>query len=66
MVRREHDADRGHDHVERLVRERQVLGVGLDPLELEALCLRDLTTGVEQLRRQVAGGDLGAATGGRQ
>ena len=40
VVRREHRADRGHDDVERLVLERQLLGVGLHPLELEPLGLR--------------------------
>ena len=54
VVRREHRADRGHDDVEGLVLERQVLGVGLDPLELEPLGLGRRAAGVEQLGRQVA------------
>ena len=65
VVRREHDADRRHDDVERLVLERQVLGVGLDPLELEALRLRAPATRLQQLRRQVAGRDVRAALRGR-
>ena len=37
VVGREHHADRRHHDVERAVREREVLGVRLGPLELEAL-----------------------------
>ena len=44
----------------------QVLGVGLDPVELEALRLRALAARLEQRRGQVAGGDVGAAPRGGQ
>jgi hypothetical protein len=37
VVGSEHRADRGHDDVEAPTLERQVLGVGLDPGELEPL-----------------------------
>ena len=49
VMGREHHADRGHDDVERLVLERQVLGVGLDPVELEALGLGAAAARLEQL-----------------
>ena len=66
MVRGEHDADRRHDDVVRLVRERQLLGVRLDPLELETLGLRELPAGLEQARGQVAGRDGGAPASSRK
>jgi hypothetical protein len=61
VERREHDADRGHDDVEGLVAERQMLGVCFDPLEVEPGGLGLLATGFEQLRRQVGSRDLRAA-----
>ena len=65
MVRGEHRPDRGHDHVERFVVEGQVLGVGLDPFELDALGSRSGAARLEQLRGQVASGHLGARLGRR-
>jgi hypothetical protein len=64
-LRREHRADRGHDHVVGLVVERQVLCIGLNPLELQPLGLGAGAAGLEQLGRQVARGDLRAALRGR-
>ena len=54
VVRREHHADRGHHDVEGLVLERQVLGVGGHPVELERLRpARALRAGLQQLGREV-------------
>ncbi len=61
VVRREHRTDRRHHDVVGLVRERQVLGIGLDPLELDARDLGAAAPGLEQLGRQVAGGHARAA-----
>jgi hypothetical protein len=66
VVRREHHADRGHHGVERVVVERQRLGVRLTPLELEAALRRGLSAGLEQLGRQVAGHDGGTGGSRRQ
>jgi hypothetical protein len=60
MMGREHRADRGHDHVERLVVELEVLGVGFDPFELDPIGLRPAATRLQQLGRQVAGRDVRA------
>ena len=60
MHRREHRADRGHDDVEGLGLEGQVLGVRLDPVELDAGLLRPFAASVEELGRKVARGHLGA------
>jgi len=60
-VGREHRADRRHHDVERLVVERQVLGVGLGPVELNPVGLRAAPARLQQLGRQVAGDDVRAA-----
>jgi hypothetical protein len=60
VVRSEHRTDGGHDDVERLVLERQVLRVGLHPFELDTLLLRAGTACVEELGCQIACGDLRA------
>jgi hypothetical protein len=60
VVRREHRAERRRDGVELAVAERQRLGVGLDPLELHPLRGRLASSGLEVLRRQIRGHDLGA------
>jgi hypothetical protein len=65
VVRREHHADRREHDVERAVGERQRLGVGLAPLELGAGLGRDAPPDVEQLGREVARDDHGAAQRGR-
>jgi len=57
VVGRKHHTDRGDHDVEAGVLERQVLGVGLNPLELYSLSLGAGAAGVEQLRRQIAGDD---------
>ena len=57
MVRREHRADAGHDHVEAVVGERQRLGVALDPVQLDPPLGGDPAADLEQLGRQVRGGD---------
>jgi hypothetical protein len=59
-VRGKHDTDRGDHHVEGLILERQVLGVSLYPIEGQPFALGTSTTGVKQLRCQIAGGDLRA------
>jgi hypothetical protein len=64
MVRREHRADARHDDVEGRVLERQVLGVGLRPLQREPLGFGDAAAGLEQLGREVAGGDVRAGLRG--
>jgi len=60
-MRCEHRADRGHHDVVRPFLERQVLGVGLDPLELDPLGFRPRPAGVEQLGSQIACGHVRAA-----
>jgi hypothetical protein len=57
VMRCEHHADRGHDDVEVLVGERQVLGVALDPLELQPHRLGALLAGLEQTRCQITRDD---------
>jgi len=63
---REHRADDRHDDVERLGVERQTLGVGLNPLELQPGGVRTAPAGAEQLGRQVAGGHSRAGARGSQ
>ena len=64
MVRREHDSDRGHDDVKGLVVEREILGIGLDPLEGDALRLGPRPARLEQVGGEVAGRDLRTGLGG--
>ena len=64
MIGGEHRAERGGDDVERPVVERERLGVGLDPLELDPAGARFTTARLEVLRREVGGNDLGAGLGG--
>ena len=66
VVGREHRADRRDHDVEGLVGEREVLGVALDPVELEAGSPRAAPSRLEQLGRQVERGHDGARGGGRQ
>ena len=66
MMGREHHADAGHDDVEGPVVERQALGVGLDPLELEPGVLRAATARVQQLGCQIARGHVCPGAGGRE
>jgi len=57
----------GREHaVERIVGERQLLGVALDELDLDARGGGLLAPRVEQLRRQVEPGHLRAGPGRRQ
>ena len=65
VVRREHHADRRHDDVVGLVLEGQVLGVGLDPVDVETVSLGAFRARCQQIGRQVAGRHAGAALGGR-
>ena len=60
VARREHHAEARRHAVERSVGERQLLGVSLDELDLDARCRGTLALLVEQLRRQVETGDLPA------
>jgi hypothetical protein len=60
----EHRPDRRHDDVERVIREGQPLGVSLDPFQLDAGRFGSLSARLEQLRREIAGGDFGAALRG--
>jgi hypothetical protein len=66
VVRSEHHADRRHHDVERCVGERQMLGVGLRPVERESGLVGAGAPGLEQLGGQVARDDAGAALGGMQ
>ncbi len=63
MVGREHHADRRHHDLERRVVERERLGVGLDPVQIHAGRVGAAPTGLEQIRYEVAGDDVGAALG---
>ena len=65
VVRREHHADAGQHGVELAVVERQGLGVGLPPVEVDAALGGGRAPGVEQLGGQVAGDDVGAGQRGR-
>ena len=65
VVRGEHHADGGHHDVEGRIVEREVLRIGLDPVELGARGARADAPGVEQLGGEIARHDLGAALRGR-
>ena len=60
MERREHHADRRHHHIEFVVPERQFVGVGLTPFEVDATLSGRRPTAFQQLRAQVAGDDAGS------
>ena len=64
MVGGEHRAERGGDDVELAVAERQRLGVGLDPLELDSPRAGLAAARLEVLRREVRGHDLRPGLGG--
>ncbi len=66
VLGREHRADRGHDDVERLVGKRELLGVGLGPVERQARGLGTAAALVEELGREVGSGHLRACCGGGQ
>ena len=61
MIRSEHGAERRDDSVEALVRERQVLGVALDPLDIDAGLGGATSRMLEELRRDVQADDLRTA-----
>ncbi len=60
MVGREHGAERRRDDVELAVRERQRLGVGDDPLDVDTPLASLVLAGRETFRRQVGGDDVRA------
>jgi hypothetical protein len=60
VARRELDAERGKDAIERAVLERQLLGVALEPLDLYAELDCAPARRREQLRCQVEGGGVRA------
>ena len=64
MVRGEHHSDAGQHAVEGAVLERQRLGVGDLPRDVEPAQLREPTPRVEELRREVARGGA-RSRGGR-
>ena len=61
VMRSEHHADAGEDRVERAVGERQRLGVGLAPVDLDTALRGRATPGVEELRGEVGGDDVRAS-----
>ncbi len=64
MVRREHRTKAGGDHVEAPRVERELLGVGDDPLEREAERLGLLAASGEALGSDVGGDHVGACLRG--
>ena len=65
MAGGELDAERREDAVEAAVLERQVLGVALDPVDLDAGRGGALAAAVEQLRGEVERRDAGAERAAR-
>ena len=64
MARRKHVTEGREDAIERPVLEGELLGVTLDPLELETLALGLGTPLFQQLRRQVETGHAPACPSG--
>ena len=64
--RREHRAEDRRGAVEAVVLERQLLGVGLDPLESTPSAAARSLPALHQLRREVGGHDARALRGGEQ
>jgi hypothetical protein len=59
VVGREHRAERRDDAGKARIVERQLLGVGLDPLDLDARLGRPATRVLEKLRRHIRADHLG-------
>ena len=64
MVRGEHDPQAGHDDIELVVTERERLGVGLPPLQLNALPGGLPLPGGQQFGGQVTGDYAGPGVSG--
>jgi hypothetical protein len=64
VPRSEHVPERGEDAVERIVRERQLLGISLDPFDIDAFSRGLLAATVEQLRNEVEAGHASAGASG--
>jgi hypothetical protein len=58
MVRGEHHPDAGEHRVELIDTERQGFGIGFTPLQVDASCLGERCTALQQFRDQIWRGDL--------
>jgi len=66
LIRREHHAEGGNDHVEARVRKWKRLGIGLAEVDGERLGRGALTAALEQGRHIVGRGDVAPAARGRK
>jgi hypothetical protein len=66
MARREHVPEGREDAVEAVVGERKLLGVALDPLDLDPCGLGPGATGLKQFRRRVKASDMSARASRRK
>jgi hypothetical protein len=64
VVRREHNAEHGSDDVEFAIVEREYLGVGLHPFQLDTARAGLAASGLEVLRSEIRGDNVRARLGG--